>query len=92
MIVAARWAWQNPYAQRIIGSIRREYLDQVIVLKQAHLLRVLGGYFNYYHSSSPHLSLACNAPNEREIEPSAQGRVITGPQVGGLHHRYRRAA
>ena len=92
VIVAARCPWQNPYARRIIASNRRECLDHVIVLNEAHLLRVLGGYFDYYHSSRPHLSLACNAPNEREIEPPARGRVVAEPQVGGLHHRYRRAA
>ncbi len=84
--------WQNPYAERIIGSIRRECLDHVIVLSEDHLLRVLGEYVVYYHSSRPHLSLARNAPIEREIEPPTLGRVVSEPQVGGLHHRYRRAA
>jgi transposase InsO family protein len=92
VIIAARCPWQNPYAERIIGSIRRECLDHVIVFNEAHLLRVLGEYFDYHHSSRPHLSLACNAPIERAIEPPALGRVVAEPQVGGLHHRYRRAA
>ncbi len=92
VLIAARCPWQYPYAERIIGSIRRECLDHVIVLSEPHLLRILGGYFDYYHSSRPHLSLACNAPIQREIEPPALGRVIVEPQVGGLHHRYRRAA
>ena len=92
VLIAPRCPWQNPYAERIIGSIRRECLDHVIVISEAHLLRILGGYFDYYHSSRPHLSLACNAPKKREIEPPAQGRVIAEPRVGGLHHRYRRAA
>ncbi len=92
VLIAPRSPWQNPYAERIIGSIRRECLNHVIVFNEAHLLRVLGEYLDYYHSSRPHLSLACNAPIEREIEPPALGRVIAEPQVGGLHHRYRRAA
>ena len=92
VLIAPRCPWQNPFAERIIGSIRRECLDHVIVFNEAHLLRVLGEYLDYYHSSRPHLSLACNAPIEREIELPAQGRVIAEPQVGGLHRRYRRAA
>ena len=92
VLIAPRSPWQNPYAERIIGSIRRECLDHVIVISEAHLVRILGGYFDYYHSSRPHLSLACNAPIKREIEPPALGRVVAEPQVGGLHHRYRRAA
>ena len=84
--------WRGKSTRPKVGSIRRECLDHVIVLSEAHLLRVLGEYFDYYHSSRPHLSLACNAPIKREIEPPALGRVVAEPQVGGLHHRYRRAA
>jgi len=62
------------------------------VFNEAHLLRVLGEYLDYYHSSRPDLSLACDAPIKREIEPPALGRVVAEPQAGGLHHRSRRAA
>ena len=65
---------------------------RALVVNEAHLLRVLGEYLGYYHSSRPHLSLACNAPIKREIEPPALGRVVAEPVLGGLHHRYRRAA
>ena len=91
VITAPRSPWQNPYAERIIGSIRRECLDHVIVINEAHLLRILASYFEYYHKSRPHLSLERNAPVPREIELPDQGEVIAIPQVSGLHHRYQRA-
>jgi putative transposase len=84
--------FQNPYAERVIGSIRRECLDHLIVLNEDHLRRILRNYFNYYHNSRPHQSLERNSPAPREIEPPSKGKVIAIPQVGGLHHRYRRAA
>jgi len=63
--------WRGKSTRPKVGSIRRDCLDHVIVLSEAHLLRVLGEYFDYYHSSRPHLSLACNAPIKREIERPA---------------------
>jgi len=92
VVIAYRSPWQSPYAERIIGSIRRECLDHCIVLNERHLRRILVGYFHYYHHSRAHLSLDRNAPIERKIEPPYSGRVVAIPQVGGLHHRYRRAA
>ena len=91
--IAPRSPWQNPFAERLIGSIRRECLDHVIVLSERHLLRLLREYSTYYHESRTHLSLAKDAPAGRAIEPPAMGEVVELPQVGGLHHRYvRRAA
>jgi putative transposase len=90
--IAPRCPWQNPYCERVIGSIRRECLDRVIVLNEAHLKRILTDYFEYYHDSRPHLSLDRNSPTPREVEPPSQGKVISIRQVGGLHHRYSRAA
>ena len=84
--------WQNPYCERIIGSIRRECLNHVIVLSEGHLKRILSSYLEYYHGSRPHLSLDRNSPTPREVEPPSQGVVVSIPQVGGLHHRYTRAA
>ena len=92
VVTAARSPWQNPYAERLIGSIRRECLDHVIVLSEKHLRRILREYFRYYHEVRPHQSLERNAPLPREIEPLAKGKIISLPQVGGLHHRYLRAA
>ena len=84
--------WQNPYVERLIGSIRRECLDHVIVLNQAHLRRVLGRYISYYHGSRTHLSLEKDAPTPRRVQPQSESGVIAVPQVGGLHHRYERRA
>ena len=92
VITAPRSPWQNPYVERIVGSIRHECLNRVIVLNERHLRRILASYFEYYHLSRPHLSLDRNSPLEREVEPPDRGRVVAVPQVGGLHHRYRRAA
>ena len=85
-------AQTNPYVERLIGSIRRECIDHVIVLNETHLRRVLTSYFAYYHESRAHLSLERNAPVPRRVEHPCEGKVIAIPQVGGLHHRYRRAA
>ena len=89
---APRSPWQNPYCERVIGSIRRECLDHVIILNDRHLKRILSAYFDYYHNCRTHLSLERNSPVPREVEPPSRGDVISIPQVGGLHHRYTRAA
>jgi transposase InsO family protein len=92
VITAPRSPFQNPYAERIIGSIRRECLDHLIIIGEDHLRRTLRDYFDYYHNSRPHQALERNSPTPREIEAPVKGKVIAIPQVGGLHHRYRRAA
>ena len=92
VVTAPRSPWQNPYAERILGSIRRECLHQVIVLNERHLKRILRSYLAYYHEDRTHLSLDRNSPLSREIELPEQGKVISMPRVGGLHHRYCRAA
>ncbi|MCH7597397.1 MAG: transposase [Planctomycetes bacterium] len=92
VVTAPRSPWQNPYVERLIGSIRRECLNHVIVLNERHLRRILRSYFAYYHESRTHLSLNRNSPVKREVEPPHLGRVVAIPQVGGLHHRYSRAA
>src|SRR5262245_53833337 len=89
---AAASLWQRAFVERLIGSIRRECLDHMIVLDQSHLRRILRSYFSYYHESRTHLSLKRNSPIPREVEPPGRGRVISVPQVGGLHHRYQRCA
>ncbi len=92
-VLIAPWApWQNPYVERLIGSIRRECLDHVIVFGEAHLRRVLRGYISYYQSSRTHLSLDKDAPDPREVQPPTIGEVVELPEVGGLHHRYERRA
>ena len=92
VLIAPRSPWQNPYVERVIGSIRRECLDHVIVFNEHHLRRVLRAYLHYYHGSRTHLALRKDSPNSRTVEPPGQGRVVEFPEVGGLHHRYTRRA
>lgn len=92
VLTAPRAPWQNPYVERLIGSIRRECLDHVIVLGEAHLRGVLGAYLGYYQNSRTHLSLGKDAPEPREVQPPRMGEVVELPEVGGLHHRYERRA
>ncbi len=87
-----RSPWQNAYAERVIGTIRRECLDHVIVLSERYLRRILSSYFEYYHRSRTHLSLEKDCPELRPVHPPGAGKVIAFPQVGGLHHRYERLA
>jgi len=88
VITAARSPWQNAFVERLIGSIRRECLDHVVVLNKRHLRRLLRSYFSYYHRSRTHLALAKDAPESRAV--MSQGTIISIPQVGGLHRRYER--
>ena len=92
VLIAPRAPWQNPFVERVIGSIRRECLDQVVILNAAHLQRLLRAYVAYYNTARPHQALEQNAPRPRTVQPPALGRVVAIPQVGGLHHLYQRAA
>ena len=92
VVIAPRSPWQSPYVERVIGSIRRECLDHVIVLGEMHLRKILKSYFAYYHHSRTHLSLDKDAPEPRGVQPPELGEVIELPLVGGLHHRYERRA
>src|SRR5437667_5636832 len=93
VLTAPHSPWQNPFAERLIGSIRRECLDHVLVLSERHLRRILTHYFTYYHRARTRLALDKDAPDGRPIEGPAIGKVVQIPEVGGLHHRYvRRAA
>jgi putative transposase len=84
--------WQNPYAERPIGSIRRECLNHVIVLGERHLRRLLTAYLTYYHGARTPLALEKDAPTPRRVQTPTEGRVVAFPEVGGLHHRYERRA
>ena len=90
--IAPRSPWQNCFVERMIGSIRRECLNHVIVFNENHLRRLLKDYFRYYHESRTHLALNKDAPGCRPIQPNKSERIIQIPQVGGLHHRYERRA
>jgi putative transposase len=92
ILTAPSSPWQNPFAERLIGSIRSECLDHVLVLNERHLRRILARYFSYYHRARTHLALDKDAPDRRPIEPPELGRVVQIPEVGGLHHRYVRQA
>ena len=91
-IIAASSPQANPYVERLVGSIRRECLDHVIVWNRRSLHRILESYFAYYQTARTLSSLAKDAPDPRDVEPSEQGRVVAISQVGGLHHRYQRRA
>jgi transposase InsO family protein len=90
VLTAPRCPWHNPYAERLIGSIRRDCLDHFIILNARHLKRTLASYFRYYHESRTHLGLGKQCPCLRQV--SSAGRIVEIPQLGGLHHRYERIA
>ena len=89
---APRSPWQNAYVERVIGSIRRECLDHVIVMNEAGLRRVLASYVAYYMRSRTHLSLAKDSPVPRLVQARSVGAIVVTSEVGGLHHRYDRVA
>lgn len=90
VISAPRSPWQNAFAERMIGSIRRECLDHVVILSQRHLRRLLKSYFAHYHRSRTHLALEKDAPESRAT--MSRGEIIAIPQAGGLHRRYEKRA
>lgn len=90
--IAPRSPWQNPYCERLIGSIRRECLNHVIILGERHLMRVLREYVAYYHSARTHLSLHKDAPDRRPVAANDNANIVAIPMVGGLHHKYVRQA
>ncbi len=87
-----RAPWQRAYVERVIGTIRRECLDHLIVCNEASLCRHLKSFVTYYHQTRTHLGLDKDTPEPRPVQPPDLGPVIAVPQVGGLHHRYERRA
>ena len=83
---APRSPWQNGYAERLIGSIKREVLDHVVVLGERHLRHLLRSYMTYHNEARTHLSLNKDAPIPREVQ--SVGRIFAKPHLGGLHHQY----
>ncbi|HMB83797.1 MAG TPA: integrase core domain-containing protein [Terriglobales bacterium] len=92
VLSAPRSPWQRAHIERVIGSIRRECIDHVIVLNEAGLYRYLKSFVAYYHETRTHLSLEKDTPTSRAVQPPDLGSVVALPQVGGLHHRYERRA
>ena len=90
VLTAPQSPWQNPYVERLIGSVRRECLNHFVILNARHLKRALTSYFRYYHRSRTHLALDKQSPLPRTV--ATKGTIIKIPEVGGLHHRYERVA
>ena len=90
VLTAPQSPWQNGYAERLIGSIRRECLNHFIILNTRHLKKTLAAYFRCYHRSRTHLALSKQCPIEREV--TKEGAIVAIGEVGGLHHRYERVA
>jgi transposase InsO family protein len=91
-VIVPRSPWQNPYVERLIGSIRRECLDHMIIFSAAHLRRTLTAYFQYYHEARTHRGLDQDSPEPRPVEGADLGKVIEVPMANGLHHLYTRLA
>jgi len=92
VLTAPHSPWQNPYSERLNGSIRRECLDHVIVFGENHLRRITADYVAYYSGSRTYLSLKMDSPDSHPVQPPDHGKVISLPEVGGRHHRYERRA
>jgi len=91
-LIAPRSPWQNPFGERLIGSLRRECLDRVIVFHERQLRRLLESCFQYYDDGRPHRSLDHDRPVPRPVESPDCGKIMKLPLVRGLHHRYLRHA
>jgi transposase InsO family protein len=92
VLSAPRSPWQRAYIERVIGTIRRECLDHVIIFSEASLYRHLRRFVDYYHRSRTHLGLQKDTPEFRPVQAPEAGRIVAIPEVGGLHHRYERRA
>jgi putative transposase len=88
VLIAPRSPWQNPSVKRLIGSIRRECLDHVIVLHERHLRQLLIGYFQYYHHWRTHRALDMDCPMPRPVQQPKVGSIREVPEIGRLHHHY----
>jgi transposase InsO family protein len=88
VVTAPASPWQNAYAERLIGTIRRELLDHVVVLNEQHLRRLLKTYVDYYNQWRTHRSLDGDAPDTRPVRPASPARIAEFPAVHGLHHYY----
>jgi transposase InsO family protein len=84
--ITPRSPWQNGYVERLIGSIRREYLDHVVVLGEMHLRHLLANYITYYNGVRTHLARDKDAPLHRPVQ--ATGRIVSVAWLGGLHRQY----
>jgi transposase InsO family protein len=92
IVITPRSPRQTPYVEMVIGTLRRECLDHVVVLGEAHLRRIIRQLLSYYHGARTHMALDKDAPDTRAVQPPESGTVIEIPEVRGLHHRYERCA
>jgi hypothetical protein len=92
VLTAPRSPRQTPYVEGLIGSLRRECLDHVLVMNESWLRRHVACYLDYYRGSRSHLALGEDSPDGRAVEPPELGWIVAVPKVGGLHHRYERRA
>ena len=92
VLSAPRSPWQRAYIERVIGTIRRECLDHVIIFNERSLRFHLCSFSRYYHRTRTHLALQKDTPDPRPVQPPESGPIISIPEVGGLHHRYERRA
>jgi transposase InsO family protein len=92
VMIARQSPWQNPYVERLIGSIRRECLDHFVVFNERHHKTIMGSYFRYYHGWRTHQSLEMDAPDHRPVQRHESGKIVELPELGGLHHHYERRA
>ena len=92
VLSAPRSPWQRAYVERVIGTIRRECLDHLIVFNERSLHRHLQAFVDYYHRNRVHLALEKDTPEPRLIQPPERGRIVSIQVLGGLHHRYERRA
>jgi transposase InsO family protein len=92
VLTAPRSPWQSPYVERVIGSIRRECLDHVVVLHERHLRRILVAYFDHYHRWRCHQGLDMDCPEPRPIQSPEQGGVVEVAEAGGMYRHYERRA
>jgi hypothetical protein len=92
ILISSRSAWQDPHAERVIGSVRRHCLDHTIVFNERHLHRVLTEYMDYYNKYRTHLGLGKDNPKPRAIEHTDSSSIKSEPMAGDLHYRYYRQA
>ena len=87
--ITAQSPWQNPYCERVIGSIKKDCVNHLVVLNEDHLKHKLWEYIKYYHEDRTHIGLDKDSPIGRPVQEKPEtGKVIALPRVGGLHHRY----
>ncbi len=90
--IAPRSPWQSPYVERMIGTLRRECLDHMIIFNERQLHWILTEFLDYYHRVRPHKGLDDDSPEGREVEDDVRDRIVALPVLGGLHHHYTRRA